>query len=200
MSRLHVAPIVEGHGEVESIRILLCRIWDEIVGGEFIGVMRPIRVPRGKIVKKPELRRAILLARMNLQDVREPEDPRLVLVLMDADDDPPCVLGPRLYSEAQEDQPPMNIACVIANVEYETWFVAAAESLTEFLHLDAAGSIPDDPESERAGKGWIQRRFRGTKYSETVDQPRMTDKMDLSVCRERAPSFDKLCRELEKRS
>jgi predicted ATPase len=37
------------------------------------------------------------------------------------------------------------------------------------------------------------------KYSETIDQPAMTADMDLSLCRRRSPSFDKLCRELEKR-
>jgi hypothetical protein len=36
-------------------------------------------------------------------------------------------------------------------------------------------------------------------YAETVDQPRLTAAMDLQMCRERSKSFDKLCRELEKR-
>jgi hypothetical protein len=59
--------------------------------------------------------------------------------------------------------------------------------------------IPEDPEGQRAGKAWVQKRYRGVKYSETVDQPAMTMRMDLSLCRSRSPSFDKLCRELEKR-
>lgn len=33
----------------------------------------------------------------------------------------------------------------------------------------------------------------------TVDQPAMTSHMDLHLARERSPSFDKLCRELERR-
>ena len=90
-----------------------------------------------------------------------------------------------------------DVSCVIANIEYETWFVAAAESLDEFLSLEDGSAIPVDPEHARHGKGWIQKRFRGPGYSETADQPRMTQAMDLALCRQRSPSFDKLCRELK---
>ena len=38
----------------------------------------------------------------------------------------------------------------------------------------------------------------GAKYSESIDQAKLTAHMDLSLCRTRAPSFDKLCRELER--
>ena len=44
-----------------------------------------------------------------------------------------------------------------------------------------------------------QRRFKGVKYSETVDQPAMTRAMNLAQCRLRSPSFDKLCRDLQGR-
>ncbi len=79
-----------------------------------------------------------------------------------------------------------------------TWFAAACTSLEEYLDL-SRGSLPQEPERERLGKAWIQKRFRGTSYSETIDQPKLTSRMDLAACRRRSPSFDKLCRELEKR-
>jgi hypothetical protein len=91
------------------------------------------------------------------------------------------------------------VSCVLAIVEYETWFVAAADSLRDFLDIPHTDTVPEAPEPRRSGKSWIERRFRGTKYSETVDQPKMTAAMDLPLCRQRSPSFDKLCRELEKR-
>ena len=34
MSGATVAPIVEGHGEVEAVPILLGRVWRELLGGE----------------------------------------------------------------------------------------------------------------------------------------------------------------------
>jgi len=37
------------------------------------------------------------------------------------------------------------------------------------------------------------------RYAETIDQVRLTTAMDLNLCRSRSKSFDKLCRELEKR-
>lgn len=92
------------------------------------------------------------------------------------------------------------MAVVFAEIEYETWFVAAAESLGGFLEVGDR-PIPENPEAQRAGKGWIQEYYSrpGRSYSEPVDQPAMTASMDLSLCRRRSPSFDKLCRELEQR-
>jgi hypothetical protein len=82
---------------------------------------------------------------------------------------------------------------------YETWFVAAAESLQEYLMLRPGEQVPPNPDAARLGKGWIKQRIRGGKYSETADQAALTSAMDLSLCRTRSHSFDKLCRELESR-
>ena len=46
MSRIRIAPIVEGHGETEAIRPLLRRIWTELLGGEYADILKPIRRPR----------------------------------------------------------------------------------------------------------------------------------------------------------
>jgi Domain of unknown function (DUF4276) len=197
LSRLRVAPIVEGHGEDLAIRILLQRLWGEVLGGEYVEVLKPIRSHRTKMVKSPDLERALGLAALKLRESQS-SDPALVLIMLDADEDLACVLGPDLLSRARALRADIDISCVVATVEYETWFVAAAHSLSEFLDL-TSGPAPDAPESSRSGKAWIQRRFRGIKYSPTVDQPSMTRQMDLRQARQRSPSFDKLCRELEKR-
>lgn len=190
-------PIVEGHGENNSIRPLLQRIWSELLDGDYVDVVKPIRWSRGRLVQGSELGRAVDLATLKLREA-QPQERGMVLILVDADEDLPCELGPGLLREALERRPDVDISCVVANVEYETWFIAAASSLGEYLDLDES-AIPPDPEGQRAGKAWVQKRFRGVKYSETVDQPAMTMKMDLSLCRRRSASFDKLCRELEKR-
>jgi hypothetical protein len=198
MSRLHVAPIVEGQGEVASIRILLERTW-ELVGGEYVRVDPPFREGRGRIVKKDILQRAVRSASLKLNTPAPSGDPALVLILIDADDDRPCVLGPELLAMAREANPAIDVACVLAVVEYETWIAAAAESLTQYLDLPAGFTASETPEASRHGKAWIKRHFRGGSYSETQDQPGMTAAMDLSLCRRRSASFDKLCRELEQR-
>lgn len=201
MSRLRLAPVVEGHGEERSVRILLERIWHELLGGEYVEVMKPVRQPRDKLVNDREvLLSAIDLADINLKyrSVSGTASPAVILVLLDAHGDLPCELGPRLQAVVADERPHLDVACVVANLEYETWFVAAAESLTGFLELEP-GEVPDEPEVSRSQKAWVEARFRGTKYSERLDQPRMTAAMDIALCRRRSPSFDKLCRELEMR-
>lgn len=196
MSRLCVAPIVEGHGDDAAVRILLDRIWREIVGGEYIEVLKPIRRKRQKLAQQShELSRSIELAVLKLKN-GPGLDPSAVLLLIDADDDCPAQIAPQLIQWAQTYQGHVDFMCVIANREFESWFVASAESLIEYLEFDA-GELPAD--AEATNKSWVASHFKGTRYSETVDQPAMTAAMNLELCRQRAPSFDKLCRELEKR-
>lgn len=197
MTDIVIVPIVEGHGEEASVRTLLQRIWFELLGGAHANILRPIRRPKSKLVQSHELSRAVELAALKLRSL-ETNDPKLVLILVDADKDPPCQLGPGILAAGLATHSDLDIACVVANVEYETWFVACASSLAPFITCRES-EIPLDPEGSGAGKRWIASRFKGIKYSETVDQPRMTAMMDLFHCRERSPSFDKLCRELAKR-
>ncbi len=205
MSRLRVAPIVEGHGEVTAVPLLLRRIWRDLLAGEYVDVLQPVRVPRSKVIRRPgtggsesvvdgtELSRAIELATYKIENRGDPDTPALILVLFDANSDCPATLAPRLCASA----PQANVVCVLAKVEYETWFVAAANSLSEFLDLKGQPP-PSDPEAVGTRKKWIEDRFRGSHYSETVDQPALTARMDLRECRAKSPSFDKLCRELER--
>ena len=93
----------------------------------------------------------------------------------------------------------IDIACVLAKVAYETWLVAAAESLTRFLDLLVNESVPKSPEEIRHAKAWIKCWFCGTEESETQDQPALTNAIDLALCRRRLSLFDKPCRELERR-
>lgn len=210
MTRLRIAPIVEGHGEVISARKLLERVWYEVAGGESVDVLKPVRRPRTKLLKRNpttheilpdryEILRAIKLASMKLANTDEPDTPQLVLLMFDADEDCPKKIVEALTNILDEVDPRIDLATVIPCVEYETWFVAAADSLKDFLDLRPGDDKILDPETERLGKKWVQDRFLPQRYSETADQVRLTSRMDLQLCRERSPSFDKLCRELQKR-
>lgn len=196
MKTLGIVPIVEGHGEQESIRILLARTVAEYLGAPYPLVLPPIRQPRSKLVNKPrELERAVELGALKLRQSSSSFEHGFVLVLIDADDDLPCELAPRLLTRTRRAD--IDVACVLANPEYETWFVAAAPSLSRYLLLDETPSV--DPETNRLKKAWIERRYVSGSYSETIDQPRLTAAMDLAMCRAASPSYDKLCRELELR-
>ncbi len=196
--RLRVDPIVEGDGEVACIRILLERIWGELLGGKYIDVLQPIRQPRDRLLKPDGvvLRHSIELALGKLRNPPIPGDPSLILILLDSEGARPGCLAPSLLEKASFGIPTnRDIACVLAHSMYETWFVAAADSLGDYLNL-APGGLPDQTEGKH-GKSWIKERFRKSKYQETRDQPAMTRAMNLSSCRSRSSSFDKLCRELE---
>lgn len=196
MTRIAIAAIVEGHGEQQSaVRTLLARIWTELLGGEYAHVLLPIRRPRHKVVRRDDLLKAVDLANLKLGAVQG-YDKKLILVLLDADADRPCELGPRLMEIARSERPHLNVCVVIANVEYETWFVGAASSLTAYFDL-AGANVSSDPESVRQGKGTVLKLTHG-RYGETVDQARFSATMDLDECRLHCPSFDKLCRELSK--
>jgi hypothetical protein len=189
---------VEGHGDDASVRILLQRIWSEVLKSGHAQVLKAIRWPKSKLVQPYELLRAVDLAALKVRTIESP-DPRLILILLDADKDAPCLLGPELLETARRAHADLDIACVVANVEYETWFVASAPSLNEYIEIEQS-EMPVDPEGSRLGKGWVQAHFKGIKYSETIDQPRMTAAMDLTRCLKLSPSFAKLCRDLSARS
>ena len=189
---------MEGQGESGALPVLLRRIW-ELLGGEYIEVFSPFRCSKQKLLQPSEMARILDFAVSRLESAGLDADPAMVLLLFDADDDLPCILGPEVLTRAKALRADADISCVIANVEFETWFVAAAESLARFLDLSGDNALPEKPEETRQGKGWIQKRFRGNKYASSFDQPRLTQVMDLKLCRSRSPSFDKLCRELEAR-
>lgn len=197
MSRAAAAVIVEGHGEQQSAaRTILSRIWTEVAGADYLHVLRPIRRPRQKLARTEDLLKAIDLAALKLEEVDYAR--KFIVVLFDADEDAACTLGPHLQMVANRERPHLDIAVTLAVKEFETWFIASAESLTDYFDLTAA-AIGENPESARQGKATVLKLTRG-RYGETVDQPRFTAKMDLALCRARSRSFDKLCRELEKRS
>jgi hypothetical protein len=193
---LTIAPIVEGHGDARAVPILLRRIFAELFHGSFVEVLPPIRVPKSKLIKPAEMMRAVSLADLKLREKRAPQ--RLILVIFDADQDPACELAPRLLTNVYAERQDLDVAVVLAVPEFETWFIAAAESLTTYLDLEGS-EIPDDVDEAGLKKAWLQQHFR-SRYTETIEQPALTARMDLDRCRARSHSFDKLCRELAKRT
>jgi len=199
MTTIGIAPIVEGHGEVQAVRILLARIFEAFGIDCGHRVLTPIRVSRSRVVRNDlELIRAIDLAALKLR--AGTEDRKLVLLLLDADEDPACELAPRLLDVVRRDRAHLDVACVLPVIEYETWLIAGAATLGRFLTAGFREQIPEDVEAGRVGKGWIQHFFAGPKYSPAVDQARLTASFDVRDARLRSRSFDKLCREIEGRS
>ena len=186
--------IVEGDGEVEAVPALLRRLVARLDPTVVVDTtQRVLRVSKGKLLRAgapDELARSLEILARRLSGEGA------ILILLDADDDLPCVLGPQLLARARSLRPDVPVGVVIANREYEAWFLAGADSLAGRRGLPADLSAPEQPEGIRGAKEWLTRKL-GRRYSETRDQAAFTALLDLDAARA-AASFDKLAREVER--
>lgn len=178
-----IAVIVEGHGEVQAVPLLLHRISAEVAPEIALSVARPIRVPRDRIVQRGELERYLDVA------VRMGGPDAAILVLLDANGACPARLGPALLKRAREARPDKHVQFALAKCEYEAWFLAASESV-----VSGSPAAPADAEAIRGAKEWIRKHQA---YRPTVDQAPMTARFDIAEARRNAPSFDKMWRAVE---
>jgi hypothetical protein len=171
--------------------VLLRRIAFEVDPELFVQVLRPIRQPRGSLVKLGVLERSVELAASRL------EGKGGILVLIDADEDCPAKLGPDLLDRCVRARSDVQAAVVLAKREFEAWFLASAESFRGQYGLPGNLNAPDDPEGVQGAKGWISGRMpRGSPYSPTRHQAAFCHRLDTARARERSASFDKLYRDV----
>lgn len=180
-----IQPIVEGQGELAAVPLLLRRLRDEAQAwGLEIG--KPHRKPRTELVRKDSLQRAVKVAALR-------ENCAAILVLLDADDDCPKELAPTLEEWAQEAAGGHACAVVMANREFEAWFLASIETLRGRAAILRDAISHPDPETPRDAKGALERLMaHGASYSPTVDQAGLTAHLDLAIAYQRSRSFRKL--------
>lgn len=185
---MKLGAIVEGHGEEAAIPILVRRLAAWLDPALKVEVLPPHRVSRGKLEKEDEVRRAVeALARK-----AGPGAP--ILIVFDADESAACAVGPRVLRWARAARGDREIGVVVAVREFEAWFLAAAPSLSGLRGLpDGLEAVPD-PERHHNPKAWLGMKMPDG-YSETLDQPALTAKLDLDEARS-ADSFDKLVRDV----
>lgn len=187
---MKVAAIVEGDGEVAALPVLLRRIGEWRTPEIIVQVVTPIRVRRDQFLhREKEFNRHLLLA------AGKCGEDGWILILLDADDDCPASLGKTIWERARAIVPHRPISVVLAKREYESWFIAAAESLNNQRGFVVSPSEIFDPETPRDAKGWIRARMGSGVYGETTDQPAFSARMDLQQAFERSRSFRKLCAE-----
>ena len=182
--------MIEGHGEVDAIPLLVRRICHDIYSDFSVQTSRPVRLSKSKLLRGDELERAVRLAIANT------ESQAPILIVLDADDDCPAILGPQLKMRAAAAARTDLISVVIPKYEFETWFLYAARSLAGKRGLHPQLSPPLDPYEIRGAKEWLSRHMiAGRKYSPTVDQAALVGSIDLRETRT-CRSFDRLCREI----
>ncbi len=150
----YIAPIVEGHGEIEAVPALLHRIAQAAVPGCKLQVNPPLRVKAGSFLNDKEyFHKQIVLAAAKAR-----QDHGLVLILLDCEDACPGELGPSLLKRAREVCDDVSYLVVLAYREYESWFLAAAQSLRGLRGLPT-DLEPPDSEGIRDAKGWLSKRM-----------------------------------------
>ena len=188
---ISLSPIVEGDGEVAALPVLLRRIAEWRTPEVYVDVLAPIRVYKDRFLNRDvEFTRYLKLA------AAKAGERGWILILLDADDDCPISKGRDIARRAAAVVPHRPIGVVMANREYEAWFIAAAQSLDgvrsfSYRHSDQAV----DPELPRNAKGWMRDRMSNGAYRETTDQPGFSARMDLQQAFARSRSFRKLCTE-----
>ena len=185
---VQISCIVEGHGEMEAVPILIRRIAENLYPELEIRTPPPIRVSRDKVVKAGELERRVEFA------ARRIRGQGAIFILLDSDDDCPARLGPALLGRALQARSDLPIAVVLAKHEFESWFIAAINSLRGQRGLKENIQPPEKPEAVRGAKGWISRQMENHSYRETLDQPKLTARFDFDQAR-RTDSFDKCYRD-----
>lgn len=180
--------IVEGHGEIQAVPALIRRLqpttarietWrvhaDPIFNGDWAAVEKAAHYGRSI---SPNCR---------------------ILLLLDTDCKPercPKAVAPVLLAEAQRHSAGLTVGLVLAQCEFEAWFLAGAASLRGLRGLPLTLAPPPNPEAVPAAKGWLGRQMAGGTYRETLDQPALAAALDTALARQLSPSFDKFCRVL----
>lgn len=188
-----ISCIVEGKGEIEALPILIRRVAPEIDLNLYFDVQTPIRVKKNQFISNPEIREKYL----RLAALKAGAN-GAVMVLLDADDDCPAQAAPPLLAQIAGIIPDRPFGLVLAKSEFESWFLAAAESLAGSRGLTPQLVPPPQPEAIRGAKEWLSRNMSGTRqYKETLDQPALSAIFDLHQARAASTSFDKFWRVLE---
>ncbi|MFO1328492.1 MAG: DUF4276 family protein [Rubrivivax sp.] len=183
-------PIVEGVGETLAVERLLWRIARLASPTAVIRVNQPIRVKSGSFLNdRRERDRHVQLAAAKAR-----QGSGVILVLLDSEDQCPAQLGPALLGQVQASAAGVRCMVALAHREYETWFIAAVESLRGVEGLDLGAMAPADPEAPRDAKGWLG-RLLPHRYDPVTHQLAFTSQFDLGAAR-RVPSFDRLCRKV----
>jgi hypothetical protein len=197
MSVTRIVTVVDGHGEVSALPVLLRRIAYWLTPQSVLDIPRPYRLPRQNLIASGGIEDAVTVAIAGARDLACGRTG--ILVMIDADDDCPCELGSRLLKRIRLARPDIASAVVLANRDFEAWFLAAASSLGGCRGLPQGLQPLLDPEKPRDCKGWLTaHREDGHPYRPVSDQAALAAAIDLNLARENSPSFAKLVRDVER--
>lgn len=175
---VRIASVVEGHGEVQALPVLLRRIADE--RGVFD---RDIRTPHR--IGRPHMTGQKVASAVRIQRAVVGDD-GIVIVLYDSDDDDPATAVATTREHLAESS--CEALVLVAVREYEAWLLAGIESLRGTASIAEDASFLGDPESPRNPAGKLEEQMTES-YKKTLHQARFTGRLDLEKASERSPSL-----------
>lgn len=186
-----VAPIVEGHGEIQAVPVLLRRLHRAVASSGRLEINAPFRVEAAQFLHDATLRdHAIRFVAAKARPKRG-----LVLILLDADArtsiNCPAQLGPALAEQARKAAGEVPVLVVLAEQDYESWFLAASESLRGLHGLAADFDPPANHARLRDAKGRISAAMAGGD-DPVRHQLLLTRSMDLDAAARGNASFRRL--------
>jgi hypothetical protein len=142
---MNIQPIVEGHGEVYAVPILVRRLRDAAQAYQ-LEVNPPIRRHRDEFFEESEVRKAVRLALKR--------DSQAILLIVDGDQDGDCPgeQGPQILAWAKAEASGKPCAVVMAYREYEAWFLASIESLRGKRGIRSDATSHPNPEQPKGPK------------------------------------------------
>lgn len=186
-----ISCIVEGEGEVQALPVLLRRVITDIAPTFQYEICRPpIRLARNKFDRDDDFSRMVQLASNKITDQGA------VIILLDADDDCPATKGPEILSRASSLRPDRVFRVIMANREFESWFLASATSLSGRKGMHADLSIPTPIEHIRDAKGWLKSNREGGRYAPTTDQAAFASVFDYCLAERNSDSFAKFMKDV----
>lgn len=175
----HIGLIVEGPGDKGALPILLRAYLHS--KGEYANILgKPIPLKgKGAATTQNGIEGYVLAAaRPNCKGV---------IVLLDADDDHSCELGPSLLGRVESlVQVPVVVA--IAERDFEDWIYASVETLGFDQAVWATG---------QRGQAKIRELLAPEKYIKATMQAKFTSRINLDLARERNPSLDRLFKKID---
>ena len=174
-----ITSIVEGHGEIDAVRLVLNRLVYAIRPKEYVRVATPTLLPRGLMTSGPDDK---IAQRLNLAAAEIGDGPGIVLIALDADDDAACEIGPLVLARAVRLRGDVTPLVCVFEREFEVIYLASITELRGRCGIPNNAVPPSNPETIRDAKGTLA-RIRGTPYSPRIDQARFAAAFDLDAAR-----------------
>lgn len=172
-----IVPIVEGHGEVESVPLLVRRVLQEELQRYDILPAKAINT-KGKGTLMHRIKNFLSLAAGG----------DAVLVVFDADEHCALELVKEICDSCRGISASTPVAVVCAVRAYEAWLLASIETV-----FPGQATMSSKPETLPNPKSALRDIAPDGRYRETEHQVRLTSRIDIDIASANSRSFRRFC-------